>query len=95
MTVWLTGLSGAGKTTTALQVISNLRHEDVPAILLDGDELRDGLSEGLGFTAEGRAEAVRRAGEIALLAAKQGLVAVVSMVSPHEGPRQLVNQLQA
>ena len=95
MTVWLTGLSGAGKTTTALQVISNLRHEDVPAILLDGDELRDGLSEGLGFTAEGRAEAVRRAGEIALLAAKQGLVAVVSMVSPHEGPRQLVRSRHA
>ena len=90
VTVWLTGLPGAGKTTTASQVINELKAQSVSAILLDGDELRDGLSEGLGFTAEGRAEAVRRAGEIALLAAKQGIVAVVSMVSPHESPRQRV-----
>ena len=90
VTVWLTGLSGAGKTTTARQVINDLKTQHVSAILLDGDELRDGLSEGLGFTAEGRAEAVRRAGEIALIAAKQGIVAIVSMVSPHEAPRQLV-----
>jgi bifunctional enzyme CysN/CysC len=92
VTVWLTGLSGAGKTTTARQVINDLKSLDVSAILLDGDELRDGVSEGLGFTAEGRAEAVRRAGEIALIAAQQGLVAIVSMVSPHEAPRQLVRQ---
>lgn len=92
MSVWLTGLSGAGKTTTAVQVISDLRTDGVAAILLDGDELRDGVSDDLDFSAAGRAEAVRRAGEIALLVATQGFIAVVSMVSPHEGPRQLVRQ---
>lgn len=90
MTVWLTGLSGAGKTTTAVQVIADLRTKGIVAVLLDGDELRDGLSQELGFSAEERAEAVRRAGEIALVLGKQGFVSIVSMVSPHEGPRQQV-----
>jgi bifunctional enzyme CysN/CysC len=90
VTIWLTGLSGAGKTTTARQMIEDLRAAQIPAILLDGDELRDGLSSSLGFSVEDRAESVRRAGEIALVAARQGLVAIVSLVSPHEAPRQAV-----
>ncbi len=54
---------------------------------LDGDVLRDGISSELGFDDEDRAEAVRRAGEIALLAARQGITSLVSLVSPHRGPR--------
>ena len=57
---------------------------------LDGDVLRDGISAELGFGDDGRAEAVRRAVEIALLAARQGITCIVSLVSPHRAPRDLV-----
>ena len=86
-TVWLTGLSGAGKSTTAEWLSRELRRRGMTILELDGDVLRDGISAELGFDDEGRAEAVRRAGEIALLAAQQGITCIVSLVSPHRDPR--------
>ena len=65
MTVWLTGLSGSGKSTIAVEVERRLVASGRPAYLLDGDNLRHGLNSDLGFSAADRAENVRRVGEVA------------------------------
>ncbi len=89
-TLWLTGLSGSGKSTIACAAERALLALGVPALVLDGDNLRHGLNAGLTFDSDGRAEAVRRAGEAALCVAQSGSVAIVSMVSPYERDRALV-----
>ncbi len=89
-TIWLTGLPASGKSTIALLIEEKLLTEKRPALILDGDTLRHGLNAGLGFDAGGRAEAVRRAGESALLIAESGAVAIVSMVSPFRADRDAV-----
>lgn len=88
--MWLTGLPGAGKTTSSRFLLDELERRGVPSISIDGDVLRRGLSVDLGFSEQDRAENVRRAGEIALLLASQGIVVVVSLVSPRRGPRSAV-----
>jgi bifunctional enzyme CysN/CysC len=90
LTVWLTGLSGSGKSTVAVEVERKLVTRGRPAYLLDGDNLRHGLNAGLGFSAADRAENVRRVGEVARLFADAGLVAVVSLVSPYRADRARV-----
>ena len=90
LTVWLTGLSGSGKSTVAVEVEQKLVAAGRPAYLLDGDNLRHGLNAGLGFSAADRAENVRRVGEVARLFADAGLVAVVSLVSPYRADRDRV-----
>ncbi len=89
-TVWLTGLPGAGKSTVARLVERALVTAGRPAFLLDGDNLRHGLNRDLGFSAEDRAENVRRAGEAALLLAEAGLVALAALVSPGAAAREAV-----
>jgi bifunctional enzyme CysN/CysC len=93
LTVWLTGLSGSGKSTVAVEVEQKLVAAGRPAYLLDGDNLRHGLNADLGFDAADRAENVRRVGEVARLFADAGLVAVVSLVSPYRGDRDRVRAL--
>jgi bifunctional enzyme CysN/CysC len=88
--MWLTGLSGSGKSTVAVEVEQKLVHSGRPAYLLDGDNLRHGLNADLGFSAADRAENVRRVGEVASLFADAGLVAVVSLVSPYRADRDAV-----
>lgn len=90
LTVWLTGLSGSGKTTSARSLYSHLEHTDQFVVLLDGDALRTGINKDLGFSGEDRDESVRRAGEIALLLAQQGAIVVVSLVSPRRIARDAV-----
>jgi bifunctional enzyme CysN/CysC len=92
LTVWLTGLPGAGKTTSAHYLLDALGREGVSATSLDGDVLRAGISADLGFGPEDRDENVRRAGEIALMLASQGEVAIVSLVSPRSAARDAVRQ---
>ncbi len=89
-TVWLTGLPASGKSTLALLVESLLLREKRPVLILDGDTLRHGLNAGLDFSSEGRAEAVRRAGEAALLIAESGAVSIASLVSPFRAHRDHV-----
>jgi bifunctional enzyme CysN/CysC len=89
-TVWLTGLSGSGKSTVAFEVEHALVGAGVPAYVLDGDNLRHGLNAGLGFSAEDRAENVRRVGEVALLLADAGVVALAPLVSPYRADRDRV-----
>ena len=90
MTVWLTGLSGSGKSTVAAELERRLVASGRPAYLLDGDNLRHGLNADLGFSAEDRAENVRRVGEVAKLLADAGVVAIVSLVSPYAADREQV-----
>jgi bifunctional enzyme CysN/CysC len=94
-TIWLTGLPASGKSTISLLIEEKLLTEKRPALILDGDTLRHGLNAGLGFDAGGRAEAVRRAGESALLIAESGAVAIVSMVSPYCADRDAVRARHA
>jgi bifunctional enzyme CysN/CysC len=93
LTVWLTGLSGSGKSTVAVEVEQKLVASGQPAYLLDGDNLRHGLNADLGFSAADRAENVRRVGEVARLFADAGMVAVVSLVSPYRADREQVRAL--
>jgi bifunctional enzyme CysN/CysC len=86
-TVWLTGLSGSGKSTVAVALEALLVGSGRPAYRLDGDNLRHGLNADLGFTEADRTENVRRAGEVALLLADAGVVSIVPLISPYRSGR--------
>jgi adenylyl-sulfate kinase len=86
-TVWFTGLSGSGKSTVAVEVERLLVAAGRPTCLLDGDNLRLGLNADLGFSADDRAENVRRVGEVAALLADAGVVALVPLISPYRAGR--------
>ena len=94
-TVWMTGLSGSGKSTIAVAVEAALLERGRHAYLLDGDNLRHGLNGNLGFSAEDRAENVRRVGEVAKLFADAGTVVLVSLVSPYAADRDRVRTAHA
>ena len=94
-TVWFTGLSGSGKSTVAVEVERLLVSAGRPAYLLDGDNLRQGLNGDLGFTADDRAENVRRVGEVARLFADAGVVALVPVISPYVADRSRVRDIHA
>ena len=85
--LWFTGLSGAGKSTLANLVEQRLHAMGRHTALLDGDNLRHGLCRDLGFSAAGRAENVRRVGEVARLMADAGLIVLVALVSPFRAER--------
>jgi bifunctional enzyme CysN/CysC len=94
-TVWLTGLSGSGKSTVAGACEARLVAFERPAYVLDGDNLRQGLNGDLGFSAADRAENVRRVGHVARLMADAGIVALVPLISPYRADRDLVRELHA
>jgi bifunctional enzyme CysN/CysC len=95
ITVWLTGLSGSGKSTVGAELERRLVASGRPAYLLDGDNLRHGLNANLGFSAEDRAENVRRVSEVAKLLADSGVVAIVSLVSPYAADRERARAVHA
>lgn len=82
LTFWLTGFSGAGKSTIAFELEQRLRHEMRPCVVLDGDDLRCGLSRDLGFSERDRRENIRRTAEVARMMNDVGLVVITSLVSP-------------
>ncbi len=86
-TVWLTGLSGSGKSTVGVALERLLVTAGRPAYRLDGDNLRLGLNADLGFSAADRDENVRRAGEVARLLADAGVVTIVPLISPYRAGR--------
>lgn len=93
VTVWLTGLSGSGKSSVAVELERLLLEAGRPAYLLDGDNLRHGLNGDLGFSAEDRNENVRRGAQVARLFADAGVVAVVPLISPYREARGLARAL--
>jgi bifunctional enzyme CysN/CysC len=91
--VWLTGLSGAGKSTIADAAVRKLHALGVHTFVLDGDNVRHGLNKDLGFTPEDRAENVRRVAEVSKLMVEAGLVVFVALVSPFIGDRRAAREL--
>lgn len=93
LVVWLTGLSGAGKTTIAQAVQQALTSFGVPAVFLDGDEVRKQLHPTLGFSKADREENVRRIGALAKARAEEGAVVLVAVIAPYRTTRQEVRQI--
>ena len=79
--IWLTGLSGSGKTTIAYALKQKLYETGIHTCILDGDEMRQGLNRDLGFSAQDRAENIRDIGEVASLLAREGFIAIVAAIS--------------
>ncbi|XP_050492991.1 bifunctional 3'-phosphoadenosine 5'-phosphosulfate synthase 2-like isoform X3 [Bombus huntii] len=92
-TIWLTGLSGAGKTSISFELENYLVSQGLPAYSLDGDNLRHGLNRNLGFSKEDREENVRRAAEVAKLFSDCGVITICSLVSPFEADRRLARKI--
>ena len=93
MIVWLTGLSGSGKSTIANFAERKLGAQGLHTYILDGDNLRHGLNKDLGFTDADRVENVRRAAEVARLMADAGLIVLVSLISPFARERQMAREI--
>ncbi|MFK4093102.1 adenylyl-sulfate kinase [Streptomyces anthocyanicus] len=91
-TVWLTGLPSAGKTTIARELADRLREEGRPVELLDGDEIREFLSAGLGFDRADRHTNVQRVGFVAELLARNGVTALVPVIAPYADSRDAVRE---
>ena len=86
-TLWLTGLSGSGKSTVAVELEKLLLARGKHAYRLDGDNVRHGLNKNLGFSAEDRAENIRRIGEVSKLFADSGMISITSFISPYKADR--------
>jgi adenylylsulfate kinase len=92
-TIWFTGLSGSGKSTVAVALEKLLYSQGRLAYRLDGDNVRLGINKNLGFSAEDRAENIRRIGEIAKLFVDAGVIVLSSFVSPYRSDRDVVRKL--
>ncbi len=91
--IWLTGLSGAGKTTVGMRLSELLEDMQVIVTLLDGDEVRTNLSKGLGFSKEDRDTHVKRVGYVASLIVKHGGIVICTLISPYKDTRAKVREL--
>lgn len=92
-TLWLTGLSGSGKSTVGVALEQALNARGVLAYRLDGDNVRHGLNANLGFGADDRKENIRRIGEVAKLFADAGVVTISSFISPYQRDRDQVRKI--
>lgn len=90
---WLTGLSGAGKSSIAKFTDWMLAGDGRRCMILDGDNLRHGINRDLGFTAEERTENVRRTAEVARLMAETGLITIVALISPMRADRAMARKI--
>lgn len=91
--IWLTGLPCSGKSTLANEIEVELFEQGINTYILDGDNIRMGLSRDLDFSAEGRAENIRRIGEVAKLMADAGLVVITSFISPFHDDRKKAREI--
>ncbi len=92
-TIWLTGLSASGKSTLAFTLEHALLQRNRLTYVLDGDNVRHGLNQNLGFTAEDREENIRRIGEVAKLFADAGFITLTSFISPYRRDRALARKI--
>ena len=93
VTLWMTGLSASGKSTIAVALEKVLLARGKHAYRLDGDNIRFGLNKNLGFSADDRAENIRRIGEVAKLFGDAGMITITSFISPYRRDRDLVRKL--
>ncbi|HYF49854.1 MAG TPA: adenylyl-sulfate kinase [Planctomycetota bacterium] len=91
--IWLTGYSGAGKSTIATELENELFHHQINTYVLDGDNVRHGLCGDLGFTPQDRTENIRRIGEVAHLMADAGLLVITTFISPYKDDREKVRKI--
>ena len=89
-TIWLTGLSGAGKSTLAQSLVPQLHNAGLKVEVLDGDEVRKKISQGLGFSKEDRDTNIRRIGYVSRLLARNGVVVISAAISPYRKTRDEV-----
>lgn len=93
VTIWLTGLSGSGKSTIAVAAEKALVDRGCLAYVLDGDNVRHGLNKNLGFSPEDRTENIRRIGEVSRLFTDSGVIVFTSFISPYRSDRDAVREL--
>ena len=93
VTIWLTGLSGSGKSTIAAELEHALIENRHQAYILDGDNIRHGLNKTLGFSPEERTENIRRIGEVAKLFTDAGIITITAFISPYREDRDAVRRL--
>lgn len=91
-TLWFTGLSGAGKSTIARHLERSLKEQGYPVEVLDGDEVRENLSKGLGFSKADRDTQVRRIGYVAKLLSRNGVIVITAAISPYRETRDEVRR---
>ncbi len=91
--IWMVGLSGSGKSTLARATENTLHQQQKVTMLLDGDNLRTGVNNNLGFSEEERTENIRRAAEVAKLFANCGLITICSLISPTERIRDMAREI--
>lgn len=91
--IWLTGLSGSGKTTLALRLEQYFFDKGFKLAVLDGDNIRNGLSKDLGFSEVDRTENLRRVGEVAKLMLDAGLIVISAFISPYEEDRRAIKNI--
>ena len=94
VTIWLTGLSGAGKSTIAVELEHALLENKHQAYILDGDNIRHGLNKNLGFSPEDRSENIRRIGEVAKLFTDANIITITAFISPYKQDRDNARKLQ-
>ena len=90
--LWITGISGAGKTTLANNAKEYLTNLGYNVILLDGDDVRSSVNADLNFTIEGRDENIRRIAQLSKLLSKQNIITIVSVISPMQNQRNLAHK---
>ena len=91
--MWFTGLPGSGKSTLAIELESQLFQEGTQVYVLDGDNIRQGLSSDLGFSPTDRTENIRRIGEVGTLFADAGFIVIAAFISPYRKDRELARQV--
>ncbi len=93
LVVWFTGLSGSGKTTLSDALEKELYQKGFKTYILDGDKIRDGLCNDLGFSEEDRSENIRRVGEVANLMRDSGLIVLSAFITPFDRDRNMVKEM--
>jgi adenylylsulfate kinase len=91
--LWFTGLSGSGKSTIAIELESILRNKNILSKILDGDILRAGLNNNLGFSEEDRTENIRRTAEVAKMFSDTGFLVIVAFITPTQAMRDLARSI--